>query len=77
MNNSLHGLRQRAGMTEVALTAFELDHPDSHLVPALREEHNRLLRANQESKDWLELAEWKLTGRCNFTPERFKKTKTK
>lgn len=64
----LDGLRYRAGQTEVALTAFELDHPDSHLVPELRERHNELLRQNQESKDWLRIAEANLTGQMNFFP---------
>lgn len=74
----LDGLRYRAGATQVALDAFELDHPDSHLVPELRERHNELLRQNQESKDWLMIAQANLDGRMNFTPKlSSEQTKTK
>ncbi len=73
MTTDLSGLRMRAGATAVTLAAFELDHPDSHLVPALREKHNELLRMNQESKDWLRLAEANLTGMMNFTQKKLKK----
>lgn len=69
---SLAGLRHRAGQTEVELTSFELDHPDSHLVPALRERHNQLLRQNIESRQWLDLATAQIDGRMNFTPKKYK-----
>ncbi len=58
----LTGLRHRCGATEVELTAFELDHPDSHLVTALRERHNELLRDHIESTRWLAAAEAELAG---------------
>jgi hypothetical protein len=74
--DTLHGLRTRCGMTEVALHSFELDHPQAHLIPAERERHQELLRQNQESKDWLLVAEAQLTGRMNFTPDTKKKRKT-
>lgn len=70
----LHGLRHRAGQTEVELAAFEIENPYSHLVPALRERHNALLRDHIESRQWLEIATAQIDGRMNFTPT-LKKTK--
>lgn len=70
---SLAGLRYRAGATQNALDAWELEHGCSPRDPKLIAEHNALLRQNQESKDWLDLAEWTLTGRCNFTPTKYRK----
>lgn len=74
MNTDLSGLRHRAGATQVELDAWEHTHGCSPRDPRLIKIHNELLRQNQESKDWLMIAEANLSGQMNFTPT-LKKTK--